>query len=129
MHQTFFLIPAPMLLKAIVNNQVTGFPCMNAKDIKRYLAPWPARPKCTTKKPRAGIRTMVKNGERDKEITRDGDMHSDGGIMCSDSVEITNNMSCFCSNGGQGKVNSAHERFRSITSHISSRKIILYYWI
>ena len=65
MHQTSFLVPAPTLLKAIANNQVTGFPCMNTKDIKRYLAPWPATPKVRMKKSRAGIRSMIKNGERD----------------------------------------------------------------
>lgn len=63
MHQTFFPIPAPTLLKTITNKQLKRFPCMNTKDIKRHLAPSPATPKGRMKKPRAGIKSTRKNVE------------------------------------------------------------------
>ena len=45
MHQTFFAMPPPTLEKAISNNQLKGFPCMNLKEIRRHLPPSPATPK------------------------------------------------------------------------------------
>ena len=35
------------------------------------------------------------NCELYRKITIDGDMHPDGGVICSDNVEITNNIFCF----------------------------------
>ena len=57
MHQTFFAMPEQTLEKAIGNEQLRGFPCMNIKDIRRYLAPSPATAKGRMKKPKAGIRS------------------------------------------------------------------------
>ena len=50
MHQTFFAMPPATLEKAITNNQLKGFPCMNLKDIRRHLPPSPATPKGRMKK-------------------------------------------------------------------------------
>ena len=33
MHQNFFAMPPATLEKAIANNQLKGFPCMNLKDV------------------------------------------------------------------------------------------------
>jgi hypothetical protein len=39
MHQSFYNMPIPTLVKAIQNNQLTGFLCMTVKNAKKYLAP------------------------------------------------------------------------------------------
>jgi len=57
MHQTFFNLPIPTLLKAIENKQLEGIPFMKTKLIKRYLAKSPATSKGGMKHPRAGIRS------------------------------------------------------------------------
>jgi len=50
MHQTFFAMPPATLEKAIANDQLKGFPCMNLKDVRRHLPPSPATPKGRMKK-------------------------------------------------------------------------------
>ena len=44
MHQVFCSPPIATLEKAIANNQLTGFPCMKNKLVRKYLAPSPATP-------------------------------------------------------------------------------------
>ena len=51
MHQTFFNIPIPTLINTIKNEQLTGFPCMTVKYVKRYPTPSPATPKGRMKRP------------------------------------------------------------------------------
>ena len=57
MHQTFFNLPIPTLLKAIENKQLEGIPFMKAELIKKYLARSPATSKGGMKHPRTGIRS------------------------------------------------------------------------
>ena len=98
MHQTFFAMPEQTLEKAIGNGQLRGFPCMNIKDICRYLAPSPATAKGRMKKPKAGIRStrnskseIVKEEEEYAE-----DMHpTDGSTSSEGVIEKENNMFCF----------------------------------
>ena len=73
MHQTFFAMPAQTLEKAIQNDQLRGFPCMNVKDIRKHLAPSPATAKGRMKKPKQGIRSTRKN--QCEEVMDAEDMH------------------------------------------------------
>eukprot|EP00804_Cyclotella_cryptica_P022671 CCRYP_012468-RA/>CCRYP_012468-RA protein AED:0.28 eAED:0.27 QI:0/0/0/1/0/0/4/0/650 len=57
MHQAFFSPPISMLIKAINNNQLQGFPLMKADLVRKYLAPSPATSKGHMKRPRTGIRS------------------------------------------------------------------------
>ena len=57
MHQTFFNLPIPTLLKAIENKQLEGIPFMKTELIKKYLARSPATSKGGMKHPRTGIRS------------------------------------------------------------------------
>ena len=96
MHQTFFVVPAPTLVKTITNKQLLGFPYMNLKDIRRHLPTSLATRKGRMKKPREGIRSTRKNSELVNK-TQDNmqDMHPTDGVSCSDNVQITNNIFCF----------------------------------
>ena len=60
MHQRIYNMPIPTLIKAIQNNQLTGFPCMTTTNVKKYLALLPPKPKSRMKQPRAGIRSTKK---------------------------------------------------------------------
>ena len=64
MHQRFYNMPIPTLVKAIQNNQLTGFPCMTVKNVKKYLAPSPATPKGCMKRLRTGIRSTTKQKQQ-----------------------------------------------------------------
>ena len=86
-------MPPQTLEKAINNNQLTGFPCMNVKDLRKHLPPSPATPKGRMKKPRAGIRSTRKEDELVEQYEED--MHPKDGVSCSDDVEIANNIFCF----------------------------------
>jgi hypothetical protein len=55
MHQLFFNVSIPTLLKAINNNQLINIPFMKSNLIKKYLAKSPATGKGRMKRPRAGI--------------------------------------------------------------------------
>ena len=91
-------MPEQTLEKAINNEQLRGFPCMNVKDIRRYLAPSPATAKGRMKKPKAGIRsTCNKKSENvNEEAEYTEDMHpTDGNTTSEGVVENKNNMFCF----------------------------------
>ena len=45
MLQIFFNVPIATLFRAINNKQYTGFPCMKADLVQKYLAPFPATSK------------------------------------------------------------------------------------
>ena len=70
MHQTFFVMPAATLEKAINNKQLKGIPMMNVKDIRRHLPPSPATPGGRMKKPSGGIRSTRRQNkdEFEKEL-------------------------------------------------------------
>ena len=55
MHQSFFNIPIPTLLKAIDNEQLEGIPFMKADLVRKYLAKSPATSKGRMKRPRQGL--------------------------------------------------------------------------
>jgi len=55
MHQSFFNIPIPTLLKAIDNEQLKGIPFMKADLVRKYLAKSPATSKGRMKRPRKGL--------------------------------------------------------------------------
>ena len=64
MQHTFFTVPAQTLEKAIQNDQLRGFPCMNVKDIRRHLAPSPATAKGRMKNLNKGEGARVNNNVR-----------------------------------------------------------------
>ena len=68
MHRSFFNVPIPTLIKAIQNDQLTGFPCMAVKNVKKYLAPSPARTKGCMKRLQTGIRSTTKRKEQREKI-------------------------------------------------------------
>jgi hypothetical protein len=68
MHQCFFNMPIPTLIKIMQNNQLTGFPCMTAKNVKKYLAPSPATPKGRMRRPRTGIRSTGNQKQQREKI-------------------------------------------------------------
>jgi hypothetical protein len=68
MHQSFYSMPVPTLIKAIQNKQLTGFPCMTVKNVKKYLAPSPATPKGRMKRPRTGIRSTTKQKQQREKV-------------------------------------------------------------
>eukprot|EP00804_Cyclotella_cryptica_P009929 CCRYP_017362-RA/>CCRYP_017362-RA protein AED:0.45 eAED:0.27 QI:0/0/0/0.5/1/1/2/0/554 len=57
MHQVFFSPPISILIKAINNNQLQGFPLMKADLVQKNLAPSPATSKGHMKRPHVGIRS------------------------------------------------------------------------
>lgn len=79
-------IPAPTLEKAIQNEQLCGFLCMNVKDIPRYLAPLSATPKGRMKKPKAGIRSTQRKDEKIEQIIDDNNMHPKDGSTSSEGA-------------------------------------------
>ena len=65
MHQAFLNAPINMLIKAALNNQLTGIPFINNSNIiRKYLAPSPATTKGRMKKTNAGIRSTRKKLKR-----------------------------------------------------------------
>ena len=74
----------------VQNDQLCGFPCMNinsaVKDIRRYLAPYPAMAKGRMKKPTAGIRSIRNKKKVSQNVDMEldvEDMHpTDGSTMC-----------------------------------------------
>ena len=68
MHQRCYNISIPMLVKAVQNNQLTGFPCMTVKNVKKHLVHSPATPKGCMKRPRTSIRSTTKQKQKREEI-------------------------------------------------------------
>ena len=71
MHQSFFNIPIPTLLKAIDNKQLENIPFMKADMIRKYLAKSPATAKGRMKRPRKGLRST-----RQKPTTSKGTVNT-----------------------------------------------------
>ena len=84
MHQCFFNAPIPTLIKAIQNKQLTGFPCMTVKNIKRYLAPSPATPKGRMKRPRTGIRSTTTQQQREEVQKEEENENKDAAAVNND---------------------------------------------
>ena len=61
-------MPIPTLIKVIRHDQLTGFPCMTVKNVKKYLAPLPVTPKGHMKRPRTGIMSTTKMKEQREKI-------------------------------------------------------------
>ena len=71
MHQTFYNMLIPTLVKAIQNNQLTGFLCMMVENAKKYLMSLTSTPKGRMKQPRVGIRSAKKQQRKREEIDKE----------------------------------------------------------
>jgi hypothetical protein len=110
MHQSFFNMPIPTLIKIMQNNQLTGFPCMTAKNVKNYLAPSPATPKGRMRRPRTGIRSTGNQKQQREKIKEEPVAASEEETMIRytgpteehviTDDKIANNVFCFAALAG-----------------------------
>lgn len=90
---------APTLEKAAQNNQLKGIPCMNVKDIQRYLTPSPATANGRMKKPKAGIESI-----KNEQISIEEDMYPSNGSSSSEGMSNRiSNVFLLCCPDGEGK--------------------------
>ena len=135
MHQKFFNMPIPTLIKIMQNNQLTGFPCMTAKNVKKYLAPSPATPKGRMRRPRTGIRSTGNQKQQREKIKEEPVAASEEETMIRytgpteehviTDDKIANNVFLFRSTRGQEHRDIVHRRNRSTASALNRRESVL----